>query len=99
MQAAFNIIKIIFRRVGHRFAYQTAGSKMNNRIDFKLLHNVLGKAHIMDIALYQLYLVRHCRLMAGRKIIINNRSKAALLQLLHYMGANITCSAGNKDIH
>ena len=53
----------------------------------------------MDIALYQLYFVRHCRLMAGRKIIINNRSKAALLQLLHYMGANITCSAGNKDIH
>ena len=99
MQAAFNIIKIIFRRVGHRFANQTAGSKMNHRINFKLLHNVLGKTHIMYIALYQLYFVRHCRLMAGRKIIINNRSKAALLQLLHYMGANITCSAGNKDIH
>ena len=60
---------------------------------------MLGKAHIMDIALYQLYFVRHCCFMAGRKIIVDNRSKAAFLQLLHYMGANITCSAGNKDIH
>ena len=59
----------------------------------------LSKTHIMDIALYQLYLVRHSRFVAGRKIIINNRSKATLLQLLHYMGANITCSAGNKNIH
>ena len=72
---------------------------MNYGINLKLLHNVLGKSHIMNIALHELHILGHSLLMPGGKIIIHNGSIAAFLQLLHYMGANITSATCNKNIH
>ena len=72
---------------------------MNDCVNLKLLHNMLSEAHIMNIALHQLHLLGHSFLMSGGKIIINNGSIATFLQLLHYMGADITSAACNKNIH
>ena len=72
---------------------------MNYSVDFELLHNVLGKAYIMNIALDKLHVIRHSCLMASRKIIINYRREAALLQLLHHVRADIARTAGYKNIH
>ena len=72
---------------------------MNHGINFELLHDVLGKAHIMDIALNQLHIIGHSLFMTSGKIIINDGSEATFLQLLHHMGANISGTAGNENIH
>ena len=85
MQRPLHIIKIILGRIFHRFADQTAGSKMNDRVDLKLGHDMLQKSNIMDIALHQLHLFRHCRRMACGKIIVNDRCETVFLQFFNYM--------------
>ena len=77
-ETASHIIIIITTRIFHGFTNKTAGSKMHDSINLIFPHDMFKKIQIMDITINQQDILRHSISMPGRKIIVDNRYKAAI---------------------